>query len=232
MLRHITPFRFFLAGLFLAVCMQSVHAEEPDTQELVDLATKSVDTFAIDPEMEWFRQNIHRAKGVFIMPQMVKGGLIFGGSGGNGVLLAKGADNVWSHPAFYTMGAGTIGLQAGFEVAEIILMILTDKGVDRLLTSSFKLGGDIGIAAGPIGGGAKAQAADILAFYRAKGIYGGVSLEGGVMKVRDDLNTAYYGSEQNSTRAILIEHTASNPHADALRTAVARLVAKSGAAAD
>ena len=229
MLRHIALIRLLLAALLLAACIQTAHAEEITPQALVDAAVSSVDTFSIDPDMVWLRENMSKAKGVFIVPQLVKGGFIFGGSGGSGVLLSKGEDNVWSHPAFYTVGSGTVGLQAGIEVAEIILMIMTDRGVDKLLTSSFKLGGDIGIAAGPIGAGAKAQVVDILAFSRAKGIYGGINVEGAVIKVRDDLNQAYYGNKTSSPRSILIEHSSTNPHADKLRTAVARLAVSSSA---
>lgn len=225
--RH-TLIRLFLAGLFSILCLQNAHADEINTEALVDAAARSVDTFTIDPDMAWLRHNMDKAKGVFIVPQLIKGGFIFGGSGGSGVLLAKGKGNAWSYPAFYTMGSGTIGLQIGVEVAELILIIMTDRGVDRLLTSSFKLGGDISIAAGPIGAGAKAQSVDILAFSRAKGIYGGVNAEGAVLKVREDLNNAYYGSGINSPRSILIEHTVTNPHADELRLAVARLAEKSG----
>ncbi len=229
MLRHIALIRLLLAALLLAACIQTAHAEELTPQALVDAAVSSVDTFSVDPDMVWLRENMSKAKGVFIVPQLVKGGFIFGGSGGSGVLLSKGEGNVWSHPAFYTVGSGTVGLQAGIEVAEIILMIMTDRGVDRLLTSSFKLGGDIGIAAGPIGAGAKAQVVDILAFSRAKGIYGGINVEGAVIKVRDDLNQAYYGNKTSSPRSILIEHSSTNPHADKLRTAVARLAVSSSA---
>ena len=230
--RQIALISLLLAGLFLTSSVQASQATELDTQALVDAAARSVHTFSIDPDMEWFRQNMSKARGVLVVPQLVKGGFIFGGSGGNGVLLAKGENNTWSHPAFYTMGSGTFGLQAGIEVAEIILMIMTDKGVDKLLTSSFKLGGDIGIAAGPIGAGAKAQVVDILAFSRAKGIYGGLNVEGAVLKVREDLNQIYYGDDASSPRSILIEHSLANSHADDLRAAVAKLAAHSNASTE
>ncbi|MCY3804186.1 MAG: lipid-binding SYLF domain-containing protein [Gammaproteobacteria bacterium] len=234
MLRH-TLIRLIFAGLFSILSLQNAHASDIDTRALVDAAATSVETFSIDPDMEWLRHNMHKARAILIVPQLIKGGFFFGGSGGSGVLLTKGEGNVWSYPAFYTMGSGTIGFQAGVEVAELILIIMTDRGVDGLLTSSFKLGGDISIATGPIGAGAKAQSvdikgksADILAFSRTKGFYGGVSAEGAVLKVREDLNHTYYGDETRSPRAILIEHTVSNPHADSLRVAVARLAEISG----
>lgn len=197
-------------------------ANETTAEALVNAATRSVGTFTIDPNMKWLRNNMSKAKGVFIVPQLVKGGFIFGGSGGSGVLLAKGKGNIWSDPAFYTMGSGTIGFQIGIEVSEIILMVMTDRGIDALLTSSFKLGGDISVAVGPIGMGAKAQTADILAFSRTKGLYGGLNIEGAVIKIRNDWNHAYYHS-QTSPRMIIIERTVTNTHADDLRNAVANL---------
>lgn len=217
---------FSLAFLLFASSFQ-LNANTVTAEALVDAATISVDTFTVDPDMKWFRDNMKNAKGVLVVPQLIKGGFIFGGSGGSGVLLVKGEGNIWSDPAFYTMGSGTVGFQIGVEVSEIILMIMTDRGVDALLTSSFKLGGDISIAAGPVGTGAKAQTADILAFSRTKGIYGGVNIEGAVLKVRDDWNYDYYGSE-TAPREILIEGSATNSHADGLRSAVANLAFRSG----
>jgi lipid-binding SYLF domain-containing protein len=220
---------FILTFIFfctLLIFSSPLHATTATAEALVDAATKSVNTFTIDPDMKWFRDNMNKAKGVLIVPSLVKGGFIFGGSGGSGVLLVKGNGNIWSDPAFYTMGSGTVGFQIGVEVSEIILMIMTDKGVDALLTSSFKLGGDVSIAAGPIGAGAKAQTTDILAFSRSKGIYGGINIEGAVLKIRKDWNHDYYGSD-TSPREILIERTATNSHADSLRNAVANLAIRS-----
>lgn len=219
-----------LTSLFIALTFftSSSHADQDlaKAEALVTKSKASVNTFTIDPNMQWLRDNMNNAKGVFILPQLVKGGFIFGGSGGSGVFLARGKGNIWSDPAFYTMGSVTFGLQIGGEVSEIILMVMTDKGIDALLTSSFKLGGDVSVAAGPVGAGAKAQIADILAFSRTKGIYGGLNIEGAVIKVRNKLNNAYYKKE-TSPRNILIERSATNPDADGLRTAVANLAIKS-----
>jgi len=207
----------------------TVSAEEAKSKKIVNLATQAVNNFSTDPDMQWFRDNMHKAKGILILPQQVKAGFFIGGSGGSGVLLIQTKGQTWSDPAFYTMGSGTIGLQIGGEVSEIILMINSEKGVDSLLTSSFKLGGDVSVAAGPTGMGGKLQTVDVLAFSRTKGAYVGINLEGAVIKIREDYNSEYYG-KQTSPREILVEHTATNPHADALRNAVANLVIISGGA--
>ncbi len=217
--------RTCVAAILLSLATQAVRADDASkAQALVDSAKISLETFSIDPNMVWFRDNVVNAKAVLIIPSLVKGGFIWGGSGGSGVLMARGSSGQgWTYPAFYTMGSVTFGLQIGGEVSEIILMIMTTRGVDALLASSFKLGGDVSVAAGPVGVGAKAQIADILAFSRTKGLYGGLNVEGAVLKIRNDRNEAYYRRSVRP-RDIIVSRSVSNPNADPLRHAIARLV--------
>lgn len=193
-------------------------------REVVEKANLSVKNFTADPKMSYLRDNIGDAQGLLVIPAMVKGAFIIGGSGGTGVLLAKGDKGQWSSPAFYTMGSGSIGFQWGGEVSEIILMVMTQNGMDHLLSSSFKLGADASVAAGPVGAGTKAQTADILAYSRSKGVFAGVSLEGAVVKVRPKYNAAYYLKEVRPVD-ILVAQNISSPHADQLRNSVTALVA-------
>jgi len=87
---------------------------------------------------------------------LLKAGFVIGGSGGSGVLVVKDdKTKQWGQPAFYTLGSGTFGLQIGTEAAEVIMIVRAQKAVDALFTSSFKLGGDISIAVGPVGAGDK-----------------------------------------------------------------------------
>ena len=147
-------------------------------------------------------------------------------AGGSGVLLARDIKTgEWSYPAFYTLGSLSIGLQAGAESSEIILMVMTDRGMGSMLTSSFKLGADVTMAAGPVGVGAKAKTADIISYARAKGAFAGVSLDGAVVKTRDGLNGAYYGKTVSPTD-ILIRRDVSNGHAEQLRAAVKAVASK------
>lgn len=104
------------------------------------------------------------------------------------------------------------------------MMMMTDRGKDAMLATSFKLGGDVEVAAGPVGAGAKMTTADVIAFSRAKGVYGGLSLEGSVVATRDGLNAAYYGREL-SPIDILERRDATNPGADGLRAALAKAAA-------
>jgi len=201
---------------------QAADVTKPD-----DLVIKSelvYKSFMADANMEWLRNNVAKAQGIFIVPQMLRGGFIIGGSGGSGVLLARDyKTGEWSYPAFYTMGSVSFGLQIGADSSEIILMIMTDKGMKAMLSTEFKLGADIAIAAGPVGGTAKAQTVDVLAFGRSQGVYGGLSLEGAVIHPRHQWNSSYYGKDIMPVD-ILIKHSVSNPQADGLRSALPKRV--------
>ncbi len=214
----------FVGTVFLTVALvvfQSVPASADDKQEaaqLVEKARLTLDSFMNDKNMGAFRDLLKKAEGVLISPQLLKGAFIVGASGGNAVFLARDKKTgQWSQPAFYTIGEASFGLQIGGEASEVILLAMTDRGVKSLLANSVKLGGDIGVAAGPIGMGAAAAtanlSADILSFSRSKGLYGGVALDGAVVAVRGALNDAYYGKKGVSSTDILVRHDVTNSKA-------------------
>ena len=205
------------------VVSSAVPAAAGSLEELVDAARQSVVNFTADPEMDWFREHVKDAKAVLIIPRLLKGGFIFGGSGGSGVLLARDPKtSVWSQPAFYTLGSFSFGAQIGGEAAEIILLVQTQRGLDSLLATSVKLGADIEVAAGPTGVGTKAATADVLAFSRTKGLYAGASVEGAVVATRDGWNYEYYKQPVRPTE-ILRETKVKNAQADPLREALAKI---------
>jgi len=191
-------------------------------QRLVTRSLWAFGHFVNDPDIGWFRSSLKDAKAILIVPTLGKGGLIFGGYGGSGCMLARNEKwDEWSYPAFYTIGAGTFGLQIGGAIDEWVLMAMTRRGLDAMLTSSFKLGADANVAVGPIGTGVKGATTDILAFSRSKGLFGGLTVEGAVVATRDKLNNAYYGKELRPSE-ILVLNKVSNSHADELRAAITR----------
>src|SRR5437762_13683351 len=125
---------------------------------------------------------------------VVKAGWIFGGSSGRAVLFARNDQTGrWEGPAFYNLATASVGFQAGVAVSETITLVMTDRGLNSLLATSVKVGGDASIAAGPIGAGANADVTtDFVAFARSKGVYGGLNLDGTVVHVADNWNRAYY----------------------------------------
>jgi lipid-binding SYLF domain-containing protein len=209
-----------LAAVALAGCAsQAVSPSEPD--ELVSDARKTLSNFIRDPDQTWIQDNLPRAKAVMIAPQIVKAGFIFGGSGGRAVLVARDG-RTWVGPAFYDLGTASVGFQAGVEVSEAIIVVMTDKGLNSLMSTSFKMGGDASIAAGPVGAGAKSTVtADLITFTRAKGVYGGVNLDGTVVNTNISWNDAYYGKANVLPPDILIRRTATSPKSTALLKEVA-----------
>lgn len=191
-----------------------------EAQQLVEKARMSLEGFQAAPEMDGFRDLMKKAKGLFIAPQVLKGAFIVGASGGSGVFLARdGKSKKWSGPAFYTIGEASFGLQIGGTASEIVLLAMTDRGVTAFLSNNLKLGADGSVAVGPVGVGAAAAtanlSADILSFSRAKGLFGGVSVDGAVVGVRGSLNEAYYGKKVNATD-ILIKHSVDSAKAASL----------------
>jgi lipid-binding SYLF domain-containing protein len=215
-----------LIGAFLTVPGMALATDKADAQATVTKANMTFNSFMSDKNFTEMRKLSRSAKGIFIAPQVLKGAFVWGVSGGTGVLLVREEGGKFTHPAFYTIGSVSFGFQIGGQASEIILLAMTDRGVTTLLQNSVKLGADVGIAAGPYGAGAQAAtaniSADILSFSRSKGLYGGVSLDGAIVDVRDSLNKAYYGKPVTPTD-ILVKKNVSNAHADKLRASVARI---------
>jgi lipid-binding SYLF domain-containing protein len=208
---------------FLAAPAQA----QSDQQKLVNDSSKTLSNFLRDPDMTWLQGNIGRAKGVLIAPQIAKAGFIFGGSGGRAVLLARDeATGKWAGPAFYTMATASVGFQAGVSVSENVTLVMTEKALNSLMSSSVKAGGDASVAAGPVGAGAKSDVvADLVTFSRAKGVYGGLNLDGTVIALANDWNKAYFGKEVLPPD-ILIRRSVHNKQADPLLAQVTKATKK------
>lgn len=212
-----------LATLFALVLFgvaggNAIAEDAKDAQGIVDNARVTFGHFARDKNYEWLNDHLNDAKGVLIYPQVLKAGFFLGGSGGTGVLLARDAKTgEWSQPAFYTLGSVSFGLQFGGQASETVVLVMTQKAIDSLFTSKFKLGGDASVAAGPVGAGAQADVtADFISFSMAQGLFAGVSLDGAYIAVRDSLNEAYYGKKASPVE-IIVEKAVSNKGSAALR---------------
>jgi lipid-binding SYLF domain-containing protein len=219
---------FLATGILFVSYIPAMAKGNDQVQGLVDKARITFNDFMHDSNYVWLHENIDHAKGILIFPQVIKGGFIWGGSGGTGVLMVRDErTGNWSEPAFYTIGSVTFGLQIGGEAAEVVMLAMSQKAVDSLLASSVKLGGDASVALGPVGTGAKANAdipnvtADFVSFAKTKGLYAGLNLEGSVVAVRDSLNKAYYGRDVRPAD-IIVKHTVSNRGADELRATLKR----------
>ena len=219
------------AGIALAaasfVLFASAAEAQSEQQKLVADAEKVLSNFLHDPDMKWLQQNISRSKALMIAPEILKAGFIFGGSGGRALVVARDpGSGKWVGPAFYVLATGSVGFQAGISVSEGVTMVMTEKGFNSLLATTFKMGGDASVAAGPVGAGAKSDiVADLITFNRAKGIYGGLNFDGTVVTAADDWNQAYYGSKVLPPD-ILVRKSVSNKGADKLLAQAAAATGK------
>ena len=220
-----------LCAVVLGGALPAVAGEAENAQQLVDKASMTLNAFVADKDMgPSLKALLKKARGVLIYPQVLRGAFIVGVSGGSGTFVAYDAKaKKWGGPAFYTIGEASFGLQAGGDASEVVLVALTERGMTALLTTSAKLGADVGVALGPVGAGAEAAtanlSADIVSYSRAKGLYAGISLEGAVVATRDALNKAYYGKEVSPTD-ILVKRAVSNKKAAGLLSAVKKAAGK------
>src|ERR1700722_1627014 len=197
---------FLLAVLSVGTFCWAGSAQEDATDRL-DNATNVVHAIMSAPDSGIPEEVLEHAKCVAVIPHMVKGGFIFGAKGGKGVATCRTA-NGWSAPAFITISGGSWGLQIGVEAVDVVLIIQNHKGMQRLLSSNFQIGGDASAAAGPVGRHAEAGTdwkmdTEILTYSRAKGAFAGLTLEGASLRQDNDSRHAIYGSNV-STRALLL----------------------------
>jgi lipid-binding SYLF domain-containing protein len=145
---------------------------------------------------------IKNCAGVAIIPGMFKGAFIIGGSYGKGVVL-KHEHGTWSGPAFFSIGAGSLGLQLGGQAVDLILVIIGKQAMNSFMKTKFKLGADIGVAVGPVGAQATAATeiflkGGIYSYSKTKGAFIGLSVEGAGIATQEELNKAYYNASYNS----------------------------------
>ena len=218
-------FLWMMALLFSCLCWTPAWADGLDEQQLVEKAQHTIESFTSDPNFTWFQDHVKDAKALLIIPQQLKAAFFFGADGGSGVLVTHDdKTGEWSEPAFYILGGLSFGFQFGGEASEVIIMAMTQGAVEKLYASSFKLGGDASIAAGPYGAGVEGATsanlnADFLSFSRSKGVYAGISLEGSIIYTNDDSNEAYYGKKVRPVD-ILVVKSVKNEHSSGLRQAI------------
>jgi lipid-binding SYLF domain-containing protein len=182
------------AALVLAACAIGTGGE----QTLVDRAALTVQEMMTQNVSQDPKSLLRHARGVLICPRVFKAGFFFGGEGGSCVLLARSGNGTWSYPTFYDIGSGSFGFQFGVQDSQLLLLIMTNRGLNAVMDSQVRLGAGASVAVASVGAGIQgattaAVGADIVAFAAARGLFGGVSIEGGVMSARIDENQATFG---------------------------------------
>ena len=215
------------AAAFLAPTLApSIALADAKRQSLVDQSLDTGRKILDGKDFPDARKVMNNARGVMIVPELVQGGFIIGAAGGRGVLMSRTGNRDWSYPAFYGMGSGSVGLQVGGKVSEIVFIIRTEKGLHAIIDNKFKFGAEAGVTMVAVGAGfegasTSALGADIVAFANSNGLFAGASLEGSYIDADNDWNALYYG--QGATgKAILVDRRFTNPGAEPIRQFMAR----------
>src|SRR5690349_4284616 len=163
------------------------------------------------------------AKCILVVPDLIKGGFIFGGKHGRGVASCRTSEG-WSAPAFVSVGGGGWGLQIGVEGDDLVMLVMNGQGFQHLLSSKFALTGEGSVAAGPVGRHASAGTdwkmnTEMLTYSRSKGAFAGLTLEGAVIEQDNDSTRAIYGKHM-MFRNILSGKATTPKSADAFMKAV------------
>lgn len=212
-----------ITGLMFLLSSNSAFAFS-EQEQLVEKAKLTVDTLAAQNDMQQFRKLLAVSKGIIVFPQVLKAGFIIGGAGGTGVLLGRNNNGKWSAPAFYTMGQASIGLQVGAEAKELVLVIMTEKGLEAIIDNQVKLGADVSAAVGPVGKNLGASSttnmdADIFSFAKNAGLFIGASVEGSILDAKEDWISSYYGKTV-SVNNIVLTHAIDNSQSNDLKSAL------------
>ena len=226
------------AALAVAALLAMPAVAAGDTEaERLDEAILVLDEILAAPDAGIPEAILDGAVAIAVFPSTVRAGFIFGGQRGRGFVSAKYSDTGrWSPPAFLTLTGGSVGLQAGAQQVDVVLVVQNRRGFARLLGNQFKLGGDASAAVGPVGRSLEAATdlqltAGILSYSRARGAFAGVSLGGATLRADRDANERFYGARLDS-RQIIVEGRTGGPMpaaAGRLRRALADLAPGWGA---
>jgi len=211
--------------LGLAVLLLNTPAKAADQMTVLNEAVITVDKMKTDPTFGPSRQILHGARAVLIVPQLIKGGFIFGAEGGDGVLLQRLARG-WSAPAFYTIGSASFGLQIGLEEARFVMFVMSERALRAIEQSKFTFGGEAGLTVITLGANAQGATStnltgDIIVWASSKGAYGGLTLQGSVLAPKNDANAQFYGRPLSVPQ--ILSSPVRSPAALALRRGLATL---------
>lgn len=142
-------------------------------------------------------------EGIIIVPRLINGGFVLAAKRGKGIAMVKLADGTWSNPVFVTITGGSIGLQAGIQSVDLVLIFKHSATLQQIGERSFTLGGQISATAGPVGRSSTASTdykmeAEVYSYSRSKGLFAGISLQGADISIDNKANEAFYGKEVTS----------------------------------
>jgi lipid-binding SYLF domain-containing protein len=190
--------RFLLSALLIITFASASFGDDRGkTVSRLQSAGTVLDEIMAAPDKGLPEEILGSAECVAVVPSLLKGGFIVGGAYGRGVATCRTSTG-WSAPAFFRIEGGSFGLQIGGQAVDLIMVVMNEKGMNRLLTSKFKLGADASVAAGPVGRHAEGMTdwkmrAEVLTYSRARGIFAGISLNGAAIHQDAGSTRDFYG---------------------------------------
>jgi lipid-binding SYLF domain-containing protein len=201
-------FRYLALATCVVLACSALHAENKEQGRLEQVGIVMQEVLDVPDNIP--QELLEKAECVIVIPSMTKVAMGIGGSYGRGAMscrTGKAFNGPWGAPAMYSLEGGSVGFQLGAESTDVVLLVMNNRGVDALLSSKVKLGGNMSAAAGPKGRNLEGSTdatmrAEILSYSRARGLFAGVSLEGTSLRPDDDASRAVYG-RRLSARAIV-----------------------------
>ena len=197
------------AALMFASCVLPVWAQKAEADRLKESYSVLKEILGT-PDKGIPADLLNKAECALILPSVKKAGFIVGASYGRGVMTCRSGEGFrgpWSAPAFFALEGASFGLQIGGEATDFVLLVMNEKGANSVMSSKVKLGADASAAAGPVGRTTSAETdivmkAEILSWSRARGVFGGVSLEGSTLRSDDDANKSLYGKKLDAKEIV------------------------------
>src|SRR5262249_34322586 len=209
LMKHVIAFAVFVLCGVTAIAAPPRRGDRSEETKRLRRASEVFNEIMSTPDKGIPANLLDKAECVAIVPGMSKGGIGVGGRYGKGVVTCRKGDRSWTAPSFITVEGGSFGLQLGFEKVDLVALIMNRHGMETLIGDKFTIGADAAAAGGRVGRNASADTdvkmnAEILTYSRAKGLFGGLALNGAVVKQDRDDNRDFYGKDVNA-RQILIE---------------------------
>jgi lipid-binding SYLF domain-containing protein len=204
------------------VSLEDAQAQRNDHERFV-AAAKVLELFTTDEEHGIPTDILQRARGIAVIPNLIRGGFVFGGRRGRGVLAIRSPNGEWSNPAFVTLTGGSFGAQFGAESADVVLVFANDRSVRNIASGKFTLGGDATAIAGPLGRRTQTAVtgrAEVYVYMHSRGLFAGAAFEGTRLDVDQEASSAFYRNTGGEPLGAQTFETpaAALPFLDALRT--------------
>jgi lipid-binding SYLF domain-containing protein len=215
--------------LSLILFATTVEAQDKQQQKL-DASTKVVQEFGKLRE-SIPKQLMQKTEGIIIIPGLINASFMVGGKRGKGIAMVKNENGTWSNPVFLTLTGGSFGFQAGIQSVDLVLVFLNKNSLLNISKSSFTLGGDISVAAGPLGRTSSAgtdykMESEVYSYSRSKGLFAGISVSGSSLDIDQKANESFYGSDFDADALFTNKKTSTVPSVKTLKQTLTNLYRK------